>query len=281
MISARATWQLLRAGDLRARVRATRDGQAALRLHLVAAALDGGLLDALAGAPARTDDLAARLGVADPGLFAAFLRTVAAAGLIRRDGDDGDDGPWRLTAQGRAMLDDDLVRASYEAFAGFHTGLYRDLGEQLAGGPARRDVIEKGGVIARVSAAFEPFVEGVLGSAVRERRPRRVLDIGCGAGLQLVTMLRAAPEAHGVGIDADGDAAALAGRTLEREGLAGRATVLNADLREAAGTGPLADRFDLALLANIVYYVPRDERVELLRTVAGLVTPGGVLLVVT
>src|SRR4051812_30321979 len=278
MISARATWQLLRAGDLRARVRATRDGQAALRLHLVAAALDGGLLDALAAAPAGTDDLAPPLDVSDRGLFAAFLRVVAAAGLIGRDSDDG---PWRLTAQGRAVLDDDLVRASYEAFAGFHTGLYRELGGQLAGGPARRDVTEKGGVIARVSAAFEPFVEGVLAAAVRERRPRRVLDIGCGAGLQLVTMLRAAPEADGGGIDADGDAAALAGRTLDREGLAGRATVLHADLREAAGTDALADRFDLALLANIVYYVPRDERVELLRTVAGLVTPGGVLLVVT
>jgi SAM-dependent methyltransferase len=218
-------------------------------------------------------------------VFAAFLGVAAAAGLIRRDGDDdGDgDGPWRLTPQGRAVIGDDLVRASYEAFAGFHTGLYRELGGQLAGGPARRDVAEKGGVIARISAAFEPFVEGVLVATVRERRPRRVLDVGCGAGLELVTMLRAAPGAHGVGIDTDADAAALAGRTLDREGLAGRATVLNADVRQAADerTGPLAEPFDLALLANIVYYVPRGERVALLRTVAGLLAPGGVLLVVT
>jgi cyclopropane fatty-acyl-phospholipid synthase-like methyltransferase len=118
-------------------------------------------------------------------------------------------------------------------------------------------------------------------ATVRERRPRRVLDIGCGAGLQLVSMLRAAPEAVGVGLDADGDAAALAERTLARSGLAGRGTVRNADVREAAGTGALGEPFDLALLANLVYYVPRDERVALLRTVGGLLAPGGVLLVVT
>jgi hypothetical protein len=59
--------------------------------------------------------------------------------------------------------------------------------------------------------------------------------------------------------------------------------VLDADVREAAAhrTGPLAEPVDLALLANIVYYVPPGERVDLLRAVAGLLSPGGVLLVVT
>jgi hypothetical protein len=33
-------------------------------------------------------------------------------------------------------VEDDLVRASYEAFSDFHTGLYRDLGPLLAGGRA-------------------------------------------------------------------------------------------------------------------------------------------------
>jgi SAM-dependent methyltransferase len=47
-----------------------------------------------------------------------------------------------------------------------------------------------------------------------------VLDIGCGAGLYLAAMLEAAPYATGIGVDADPDAAAL------------------------------------ALLANVIYYVP-------------------------
>ena len=279
MISPRATWRLLRAGNLRGRLQVTRDGQAAIRLNLVAAALATGVLDALAEGPARTAGLAARTSAVDVDLLAAFLRVLTAAGVIQGDGE----GPWRLTAHGRAAVEDDLVRASCEAFAGFHTGLYRDLRGGLTGGSGRRDVVEAGGVIARVSAAFDPFVDHLLVGAVRELRPRRVLDIGCGAGLQLATMLETAPGAAGVGIDSDADAVKLAAGTLERRGLTGRADVLEADVRQAAGdrSGPLAEPFDLALLANIVYYVPPSERAALFAAIAGLLAPGGQLVVVT
>jgi SAM-dependent methyltransferase len=279
MISPRATWTLLRAGDLRGRLRATRDGQAAIRLNIAAAGLSTGVLDELAAAPATTAELATRTAAVDVDLLAAFLQVLAAAGLVQGDGTS----PWRLTRQGRSTVDDDLVRASCEAFTGFHTGLYRDLTGQLAGGPDRRDVLEEGGVIARVSAAFDPFVDHALVAAVRRKQPRRVLDVGCGSGLQLATMLETAPGATGVGIDSDGDAVALAGATLERRGLADRASVLRADVRTAAGErlGPLAEPFDLALLANVVYYLPRRDRPALFRAIAGLLAPGGLLVVVT
>lgn len=269
---ARTLLTLLRSGDLRTRLRVTRDGQAAIRLGLGAAALDTGVLDALAGGPATTAELARRVGAAGEDLLAAFLRVLAAAGLAREEG-----GRWSLAAGGRAVVDDDLVRASHEAFAGFHTGLYRELGPVLAGGPRRRDVVEQGGVIARVSAAFEPFVDAVLRETVAAGAPRRVLDVGCGAGLQLATMLAAAPGAEGVGVDTDEDAAALARRTLADRGLAERARVLRADVRDLADESP----FDLVLLANVVYYVPVGERVALLRSLAELLAPGGTLLVVT
>jgi len=276
MLSARATWRLVRAGNLRARIRATREGQTALRLALVGAALRTGVVDALAGSAVGTAELARRIGSTEPDLLAAFLRAAAAAGLL-----SGDDDAWALTARGRTLLDDDLVRASYEAFAGFHTDLYRGLVPLLQGGPRRRDVVEQGGVIARVSAAFEPFVEGVLTRTVTEREPRRILDVGCGAGLQLAAALDAAPGATGVGLETDPDAADLARRTLAGRGLAGRGCVVAADVRTAAGAPELAQPFDLVVLANVVYYVPPGERVEFLGTLAGLLAPGGTLLVVT
>ncbi|MGY1680889.1 methyltransferase domain-containing protein [Geodermatophilus sp. SYSU D01176] len=252
----------------------TRDAQAAVRLNVGAAALRTGVLDALAGGAVATPDLARRLDVTEEGLLAAFLRVLAAAGLVRDDG-----GRWPLTARGRAVVDDDLVRASHEAFAGFHTELYRELGPLLAGGPRRRDVVEQGGVIARVSTAFEPFVDEVLRETVAAVAPRRVLDVGCGAGLQLATALVAAPGAEGVGVDADADAVDLARRTLAERGLAGRARVLRGDVRDLAGGAE--DPFELVLLANVVYYVPVGERVALLRSLAELLARGGTLLVVT
>ena len=278
MFSTRALWTLARAGHLSARIRANREGVTAIRLHLTGAAVDTGLLDALADGGASTVEVARRMGVADEELLAAFLRVVAAAGLVT----ETDRGSWRLTGSGRAVVDDDLVRAVYQAFPGFHTGLYRDLPGQLGGGPARRDVAEQGALIARISAAFEPFVLASLTRAIAEHAPRRVLDIGCGAGFQLAAMLEAAPEAEGVGIDLDAGAAALAGRTLADRGLSGRAQVLRADVRSPeVRNGPLARPFGLALLANVVYYVPIGERAALLRDIAGLLEPGGVLLVVT
>ncbi|MDP5183948.1 class I SAM-dependent methyltransferase [Blastococcus sp. BMG 814] len=272
LFGARTLLTVLRTGNARARLRATRDGQAAVRLHLGAAGLATGVLDAVATGAAGTPDLARRLGVPDEQLLGAFLQVLAAAGLVREDA-----GRWYLADAGRAVVGDDLVRASYEAFAGFHTGLYRHLGELLAGGPRRRDVAEQGAVIARVSAAFEPFVDDVLRDVVAAVSPRRVLDVGCGAGLQLATVLAAAPRAEGVGVDADADAAALARRTLEQRGLGGRATIVQDDVRRLADDRP----FDLALLANVVYYVPVEERPALLADVAGRLAPGGTLLVVT
>jgi SAM-dependent methyltransferase len=279
LISVRALWTIARAGRLRARVRANRTGVAAIHLHLAGAALDSGLLDALASGPGTLGDLARRMAVRDEALLAAFVRVVASAGLV--DGPDG--GPWRLTRRGRDMVEDDVVRAVHQAFSGFHTGLYRDLPRQLAGDPPRRDVAEHGALIARVSAGLEPLVLEQLTRVLGDVRPRRVLDIGCGAGLQLAAMLEAAPGADGVGIDADAGAAALAERTLRDRGVAGRGHVVRGGLREAARNRPgaLAEPFDLAVLANVVYYVPPEERVALFRDAATLIAPGGTLFVVT
>jgi SAM-dependent methyltransferase len=277
---ARAAWTFFRAGDLRGRMRVIRDGQAAIRLHVVAAALETGLLDSLAGKPRSTADLARRVGVSDESVLDAFLRVVAASGLLA----GGHGRLWRLSARGRRVVGDDLVRAGYEGFAGFHTGLYRDLRPLLAGGPRRRDVVERGAVIARISAAFEPFVVDLLVGEVAKRSPHRVLDVGCGAGLELAAVLEAAPGAEGVGVDTDADAAALAERTLAGRGLADRGRIIRADIREMleeGDTGPFAEPFDLALLANVVYYVPVGERAELFRGLGRLLSPGGVLLVIT
>ena len=106
MPSPRVLGEVLRSGNLRARLRAARDGQAALRLQLIAAALDLRLLDALTGGADGTAALADRLGATDPDLLAGYLHVLVAAGLVAGD------GSWALTRAGRAVVGDDQVRAS-------------------------------------------------------------------------------------------------------------------------------------------------------------------------
>jgi hypothetical protein len=58
MPNPRVLAEVLRSGNLRARLRAAREGLTGVRLQLVAAALDLGLLDALGEGPANTEQLA-------------------------------------------------------------------------------------------------------------------------------------------------------------------------------------------------------------------------------
>jgi len=277
LVSPKSLVKIARSGNALERLRAVRDGQAAVRVAAVGGALSTGVLHALRH-PRTTADLAEEVGARDVELLEAFLRALTAAGLVRSA-----EGVHRLTRRSRALLSDDVVRAAYEGFSDFHTGLYRDLPGQLAGGRAREDVSRHGDVIARLSRAMEPLVHDALAREVRESGARRLLDVGCGDGSHLVHMLAAAPEADGVGIEIDPAAAALAVHTLATSGLAHRGRVLTADVREIAadGAGALGGPVDLALVANVVYYLPVEERTDLLRAVGGLLAPGGRLVVVS
>ena len=266
--------RMARSGDVRARLAAVRDGQAAARVAAVGAGLRTGALDLLHESPDSTSGLAERAGWSDHAIVEALLEVLSSMGLLRRS-----QGRWQLSRRGRAVLEDDVVRASYEGFSGYHIGLYEQIEQQLLDGTRRRDVIEKGDLIARLSRAMDPFVLDALSEELQRRPPERVLDVGCGSGSHLVHMLHSAPAASGVGIETDHAAATMARIRLTDEGLGRRAVVIEGDAREVLD--PSLDRFDFALVANVVYYLPMDERVPLLRAVAERVAPGGAVMVVT
>jgi SAM-dependent methyltransferase len=205
----------------------------------------------------------------------AALRSFAAQGLLEERG-----GRWGTSRRGRRILDDDIVRATYEAFSTYHTGLYRELDRTLTTGSDRRDIEVDGELIARLSRFMDQFVFAELDRVVDERPPRRLLDVGCGTGAHLRHVLAAVPEATAVGIEVDGAAAALARAALQEERLDDRAEVVEADVASYLETGP-PEIFDLVLLANVVYYVPFAERVPLLRSLAARLDDGGRLVVVT
>lgn len=266
--------RMLRAGDLRARLGAVRDGQAAVRVSAVGAGLRTGVLEALRERPATTQDLAAAGGWSDHDTLDGLLHVLAELGLVsavvRR---------WELSPRGRALLGDDVARATYEGFSDYHTGLYDEIEQQLTGGAGRRDVRDKGGVIARLSRAMDPFVLDLLSKEVGRRAPHHILDVGCGTGSHLVHMLRVSPGASGVGIETDVAAARLARDTVTHAGLAGRARIVEGDARTALTME--TEPFDLTLLANVIYYLPLAERVPVLREVAERTAPAGAVVVVS
>ena len=97
-------------------------------------------------------------------------------------------------------------------------------------------------------------------------RGKRVLEVGCGAGTDLVRFAKGG--AIVTGVDLSSSAIALARENFEQQGL-------SADLREADGERlPFADgSFDLVYAHGVIQYTPDTERiVEECRRV---LTPGG------
>lgn len=264
----------LRTGDTRGRLTALRLSNQALRVAATGAALRSGVLEELT-APATVEELCARHGWSVPSHLEGLLRVWATYDLVEES-----EGRWRTTAAGRRIVADEIVSAAYEAFATYHTALYRDIDRQLTGAEDRHDIEQDGELIARLSRFMDEFVLAELDHVVGEQPPRRMLDIGCGAAAHLRHVLRRSPEARAVGVETDHDAAGLARRAVSEGGFGDRAEIVEADVRDFLVQRP-EDRFDLVLLANVVYYVPKDERVGLLTSLRDRLEPGGRLVVVT
>ncbi len=86
----------------------------------------------------------------------------------------------------------------------------------------------------------------------RGRCRGRILDLGTGSGILLVTLLAEWPDAHGLGTDIDPAALAVAAANAARHGVAGRAA-----FREADWTAGLGERFDL-VVSNPPYIPAAD-----------------------
>ncbi|WP_026440103.1 peptide chain release factor N(5)-glutamine methyltransferase [Acidocella facilis] len=85
----------------------------------------------------------------------------------------------------------------------------------------------------------ETLIEAVLASG---QRPARILDLGTGTGCLLLSALHELPEAFGVGVDLNPNAATLARANAQRLGLAARSAFLAGSWADA-----ISQRFDLVL----------------------------------
>jgi SAM-dependent methyltransferase len=103
------------------------------------------------------------------------------------------------------------------------------------------------------------------------KAPGRVLDLGCGVGASTLALAAAFPRAAVTGIDLDEDSIAGARRAAAAAGLADRVTFLRQDAAAAAG--------DYALVTIFEALHDMGDPVGVLRTVRGLLAPGGALLI--
>lgn len=112
---------------------------------------------------------------------------------------------------------------------------------------------------------YDAFQREVV-EATLSSEPRRVLELGTGAGETAARLLVAHPGAHLTGIDSSAEMLGAAAAALPSE----RVTLLEQDLKDRLPEGP----FDLAASALAVHHLDGPGKQDLFARLAGVLAPG-------
>ncbi len=119
---------------------------------------------------------------------------------------------------------------------------------------------------------LRPKLLSVMDLLLREEG--RILDVGCGFGLFAAYFGQTQPRRQIVGVDPSARRIRLARALNGQLGLRGHSFV-EGDVRDAPLEGP----FDAAYVLDVMHHLPRPDQRRVLERLAGLLVPGGMLLV--
>ncbi len=127
--------------------------------------------------------------------------------------------------------------------------------------------------LVRRSERFDVMVH-MIGGALKT--VSRVLDLGCGTGSLMLSILRAFPQAEVYGIDFDPTLLWLAEARLSS--FPRRATVVLADLRDVSWPGQVPKPIDAVISATALHWLRQDELSKLYDQIASVIREGGIFL---
>ena len=242
---------------------------------VVAAACATGVADAIAAGPREPEAVAAACGT-DPRATRSLLGGLAALGLA-----DHRPGGYVLSADGATLARDHPGSVArivakewffYQAWAGLADSV-RDgharippWRQRLAADPGRSlDFLR---ALDDLAARFG----GELPALAGLDRPGRLLEVGGGAGSHAAALARAVPGLEATVLDLPAVEPVVAERHPELGFVAG-------DLDRPRFGRPAAERWDAVLLANVLHDHPAERCRAIVASAAGLLAPGGTLLV--
>ena len=108
------------------------------------------------------------------------------------------------------------------------------------------------------------------------REPRRALDLGCGGGILLATLLAAFPDARGVGVDYSPPMLEAAREKLAEFGA--RALLREGDLGSPAWLEAAEGPFDAVVSGYCIHHLPDEGKRAVYAEIFSLLAPGGLFV---
>lgn len=245
----------------------------------LAACLETGLIELLAGETLAIEAIAARIGLSREAAL-RLLRAGAAIGLVERVGDR-----WTLGSDGAALRGNGGIAE----MVAHHRLLYADLADPVAllrgsrvgtlapywayGKAGESDAVAAA-PYSRLMAASQPLVAAQILDCYRFARHRRLLDVGGGEGRFVESVGGHVPGLELALFDLPA-VGALAQTRLAAAGLSGRVTIYSGSFL----VDPLPPGHDLITLVRVLHDHDDGPAMALLRAVHAALPPGGRLLI--
>ncbi len=250
------------------------DWKSVVRFHFIYSAIDSGLLEALK-TPCSRAELIEKMDVKNIDIFDALLK----AGVAIKELQYRNDQYTIKGRRSRAMISDkgDMLSALVQANVTYYNNSYRNAAARIKGAPLGDDLEHAGDIIARFSKFTDPVMKRFISDIIDGKEALKTLDIGCGSGVLLKTLMELHPKATGIGIEKDDAVAGQATKNVHLWGLDDRIEIVKGDIHDL----PLHyNAFDLISLINVVYYFPVEQRVELFRNLRSRLSSKGSMVIV-
>jgi len=242
---------------------------------LIGTAVELGLPNLLYGSPHNLEGITAALGT-DPRGTMGLLSGLVAFGLVDRQ-----DETFRLTANGELLADehpDSIAMISRKEW--FFYKLWVSMPEAVRTGHTQtrawRDRLENDPDQAhdflRALDDLCRLYGGDLPDLAALPSGGRLLDVGGGAGSHSANLVKAVDGLEATVLDLPGAEPVLKERHPELDFVAG-------DIDQARFGRPEGEEWDYVLISNILHDHPAEENERIVREAAGLLAPGGTLVI--
>ncbi len=238
------------------------------------AALETGLLKTLES-PATIEQIAGKLSIKNIQLLSSLLDLGCTLKELKCS-----NGKYSIRGRmSRALLQNNSVADLIRETVQYHADVALRLDSFLLKGTNGNYLDNLGGVIAGSSRIGETLIKSFIEHTVQKTETLTILEFGCGSGAYLKYYVDRNSANHGIGIDLDGSAVAIARDNLKRNSIENNFSVFQDNILKPKSLKN--ESFDLITSYSNIYYFSDEDRKKLFASIHKLLKDGGRFMLAT